>query len=89
MKSKCDPKLKAELERIGREIEFEDFLANASQQMEILELIDGAYLRGEAYGNGFREGFIKARVLKNKYDQARLENIKQKHDELSKIWQVD
>jgi hypothetical protein len=89
MKRKYDPKLKTELERISREIEFEDFLANASQQMEALELIDGAYLRGEAYGNGFREGFIKARVLINKYDLARLENIRQKHDVLSKIWQVD
>ena len=86
MKTKCDPKLRAELDRISAEIDFEDELAEASEKMEIRELINEARMRGESYGIGFEEGFWAAWHMSIDSDIARSESVRQKHAELEKHW---
>jgi hypothetical protein len=63
------------LEMMLTQLGFEDFLANASQVMEIYEIFDQAVARGVDYGQGYQDGFWAARELDAKYQRAKLESI--------------
>ncbi len=47
-----------EVERLNTEIQLEDEMAKASEQMEMQDLMEKAYEKGEAYGKGYSDGFI-------------------------------
>lgn len=85
----CDPGFKQELDQISVQIDFEDELANASQEMEVGELFDRAKEHGDAYYASYYEGFWQGRELLEKYREARRQSIEQKHQELAKRWGLD
>lgn len=67
-----------ELEQVLTQVELEDYLAMASQTMEIYEMFDKAGAVGSDYGQGFQDGFWAARKLDAKYQLAKMESIKEK-----------
>jgi len=72
----CD--IHEELEQVVTQVELEDYLAMASQTMEIYEMFDKAGAVGSDYGQGFQDGFWAARKLDAKYQLAKMESIKDK-----------
>ena len=72
----CD--IHEELEQVVTQVELEDYLAMASQTMEIYEMFDKAGAVGSDYGQGFQDGFWAARKLDAKYQLAKMESIKEK-----------
>ena len=85
----CDPELKKELDRISAEIDLEDELAHASHEFEVMQLFDKAKSHGEAYEQGYVDGFYAASELALKWREARDESIREKHAELRKRWGLD
>lgn len=67
-----------ELDQVLTQVELEDYLAMASQTMEIYEMFDKANNVGSGYGQGFQDGFWAARKLDAKYQLAKMESIKEK-----------
>lgn len=53
-----DGKRCQELERLNTEIQLEDEMAKASEQMEMQDLMEKAYEKGDAYGKGYSDGFV-------------------------------
>ena len=72
----CD--IHEELEQVVTQVEMEDYLAMASQTMEIYEMFDKAGAVGSDYGQGFQDGFWAARKLDAKYQLAKMESLKEK-----------
>ena len=68
-----------ELDRILTQLELEDYLALASQTMEIHEMFDKAGNIGSNYGQGYQNGFWAGRQLDAKYQLAKMESIKEKN----------
>lgn len=67
-----------ELDQVLTQVELEDYLAMASQVMEIYEMFDKAGAVGPDYGQGYRDGFWAARKLDAKYQLAKMESVKEK-----------
>ena len=67
-----------ELDQVLTQVEMEDYLAMASQTMEIYEMFDKAGAVGSSYGQGFQDGFWAGRKLDAKYQLAKMESIKEK-----------
>ena len=85
----CDPEFRKELDRINAEMVIEREIAQASEEMQMRELFDEATEHGEAYSQGYQDGFWEGReVLFNHWDMI-TEASRQKHDELSKRWGLD
>lgn len=63
------------LEKMLTQLGFEDFIANASQVMEIYEIFDQAVTKGADYSQGYQDGFWAARELDAKYQRAKLESV--------------
>lgn len=89
MTTSCDPAFKRELDHISSEIDTEDDIADLLEQFEAQEMLDNAYLRGEAFGDGFYEGFLAGRALSYRYERTRGESITQKHNDLLRRWGLD
>lgn len=85
----CDPAFRAELDRINTELELENAMSEASEEMEIEEILSRARLHGDSYGAGFEDGFWAGRQLLIKYMQAEREASHEKHSELIKRWGLD
>lgn len=82
----CDPKLKEELGRISLELDLEETMAEACEQMEIMELFNEAELHGDGYARGFESAFWTSRDLLFKYMNARRDSSSQKYEALNKRW---
>jgi len=67
-----------ELDWVLAQVELDDYLAMASQVMEIYEMFDKADAVGPDYGQGYRDGFWAARKLDAKYQLAKMESVKAK-----------
>ena len=89
METRCDPRLQQELDRINAEIDLEDELAEASEVMEVEELLNSARMRGETYGIGYEKGFWRGLNFYANKQSARMESISAKHRELNKRWGLD
>jgi hypothetical protein len=64
-----------ELGQLVAQMKFEDFLAKASQVMEIYEMFDEAAAVGPEYSRGYQDGFWAARKLDVKYHLAKAESM--------------
>ena len=67
--------VKEELDKLLTNLKFEDFLARASQVMEIYEMFDKATVVSSEYGQGYQEGFWAGCELDAKYQLAKVESI--------------
>jgi hypothetical protein len=70
--------VKEELDKLLTQVKFDDFLAKASQVMEIYEMFDKATAVSSEYGQGYQEGFWAGRKLDAKYQLAKVESIMEK-----------
>jgi hypothetical protein len=70
--------LEKELDKLLANLKFEDFLARASQVMEIYEMFDKAAAASSEYGQGYQDGFWAGRALDTKYQLAKVEAIVEK-----------
>ena len=62
-----------ELDNFLTQVEVDNFIARASQVMEIYELFDNAAAAGMEYGQGYQDGFWAGRRLDAKYQLAKVE----------------
>ena len=62
-----------ELDSFLTQVEVDNFIARASQVMEIYELFDNAAAAGLEYGQGYQDGFWAGRRLDAKYQLAKVE----------------
>jgi len=67
-----------ELDRVSNQLQLEDYLAMASQVMEIYEMFDKASAVSSDYGQGYQDGFWAGRKLDAKYQLAKMESITEK-----------
>ena len=74
------------LDRIKIEIDTEDTLAGASEQMELEESFEQARLRGKDYGNGYYDGWWDSVKYYKERTKRRRESIHKKYHELYKRW---
>lgn len=65
--------IEKELNKFLTQVELDNFLARASQVMEIYELFDKAAATGSEYGQGYQDGFWAGRRLDAKYQLAKVE----------------
>jgi len=77
------------LDRIKIEIDTEDTLAEASEQMELEESFEQARLRGKDYGNGYYDGWRDSVKYYKERTKRRRESIHQKYHELYKRWALN
>jgi len=63
------------LNKLIDQVRFEDFLARASQTMEIYDMFDRATAVSPEYGQGYEDGFWAARKLDAKYQLVKMESI--------------
>lgn len=61
-------------------------MADASEVLEIAELLQEANRYGDGYGRGFEEGFEKGYLFSCEKDKARIKSLHDKHQELNKRW---
>jgi len=78
--------IQEEFDRISAQVEFEDFLAMASQVMKIYEMFDRAIAQGSDYARGYESGFWAGRELDAKYQLGRMESITEKHLQVVRHW---
>ena len=81
-----DPEYTIELNRLQAELELEDEIAKASEQMEMQDLMKKAYEKSKDYGEGYAEGFIIGSRFFYDKEAAKWASRKRKYDELSKRW---
>ena len=67
-----------ELGELLAQVKLDEFLAMASQVMEIYEMFDEAVAAGLEYGQGYQDGFWAGRKLNAKYQLAKIESIVEK-----------
>ena len=65
--------IEKELSKFLTQVELDNFMARASQVMEIYELFDKAAAEGMEYGQGYQDGFWAGRQLDAKYQLAKVE----------------
>jgi hypothetical protein len=70
-----------ELEWLNIELQLEDEMAKASEQMEMLGLMERAYENGGAYGKGYSDGFIAGVKFFHEREAAKWISRKEKYDE--------
>jgi len=63
------------LNKLIGQVRFEDFLARASQTMEIYDMFDTATAVSPEYGRGYEDGFWAARQLDAKHQMVKMESI--------------
>ena len=85
----CDPKFQKELNLIAIEMDVSTEIALAEQRMTIRELFDQAASHGEAYSQGFSDGFWSGRDLHFETSGKISEARKLKYDDLSRRWGLD
>ena len=67
--------IEKELDELLAQGELDDFLARASQVMEIYEMFDKAATVNSEYSQGYQDGFWAGRALDTKYQLAKVEAI--------------
>jgi len=73
-----------ELERLNTELQLEDEMAKASEQMEMQGLMERAYVKGEAYGKGYSDGFIAGVKFFHEKEAAKWISRKEKYDDFNR-----
>ena len=75
------------LNKLLGQVRFEDFLAMASQAMEIHEMFDRATTISPEYGQGYEDGFWAARQLDAKYQLVKMESIMEQSSVYFQQWE--
>ena len=73
-----------ELERLNIGIQLEDEMAKASEQMEMQDLMERAYEKGDAYGKGYSDGFIAGIKFFYGKEAAKWASRKEKYEEFNR-----
>ena len=86
VKVKCVPDIQRELDRIHVAIDIDNELIFTSMRMEVQEMADRAYLKGNEYGDGYIEGFNEGYCVAQQLDSERTNLIHRKYEELEGRW---
>ena len=78
--------IEEKLNKLLGQVKFEDFLAMASQTMEIYEMFDRAANVSPEYGRGYEDGFWAARQLDAKYQLVKMESIMEQSSAYFQQW---
>jgi hypothetical protein len=75
-------------EWLNTEIDLEDEIAKASEQLEMQALMEEAYNRGRGYGKAYSDGFVAGVRFYHEKDEARQKARRIKFEEFNKRWGI-
>ena len=75
--------IEREFKRIAAEVELEDLMADASEQLEIEDIIDRVrHIMGDEYAKSFKAGFDAGYMFRVEKDTLRYKSIEKKFQKL-------
>lgn len=83
-----NPEYKKELDRLNTEIEIEDEVAKVSDQLEMQEIMEKAYQKGEEFGKGYSDGFIAGVRFFYVKEASKWKARQEKLDAFNKKWGI-
>jgi len=81
-----NPEYIRELNQLNMEIDIEDELAKASQQIEMQGIMEEAYRKSREYGQGFSDGFVAGTKFYHEKESGKWISRKRKYEDFNRRW---